>query len=117
MIAGVPSVIASLWNVDDEVTASLMETFYTYLKKGVGRGEALRSAKLDMIKTGRSDPFYWGAFVLCGDDGKISIAELPGESSGTSALILLLVGFSGAFVVCVAVISMRHQLGRRPFHL
>ncbi len=116
MISGVPSVIASLWNVDDEVTASLMETFYTYLKKGVGRGEALRSAKLDMIKSGRSDPFYWGAFVLFGDRGKISTGDSPEEAPVTSALIPALVGLSAACVVCFIVLSRRHQLMRKPFH-
>ena len=108
--------IASLWNVDDEVTASLMETFYTYLKRGVGRGEALRSAKLDMIKSGRSDPFYWGAFVLYGDGGTISIGDYVDEGSGTSALIPTLVGLAAACGACIIILTRRHQYVRKQFH-
>ena len=109
MISGVPSVIASLWNVDDEVTASLMESFYTYLKKGLGRGEALKSAKLDMIRTGRSDPFYWGAFVLCGDDGIILTGDSHGELAGAFSLLTAIVGFAAAGIVSIIVFSRRHR--------
>jgi CHAT domain-containing protein len=116
MISGVPSVIASLWNVDDEVTASLMESFYTYLKNGVRKGEALRRAKLDMIKTGRSDPFYWGAFILCGDGDKISIADSRSDLAGTSVLISAIVGFSAACILWIIVGRNRHRMVRIPFY-
>ena len=97
MISGVPSVIASLWNVDDEVTASLMEKFYTYLKNGFHRSEALRRAKIDMIKTGHSDPFYWGAFVLWGDGDKILTRDLSDEPANTK---LLTIAIGGILIVC-----------------
>jgi tetratricopeptide (TPR) repeat protein len=116
MISGVPSVIASLWNVDDEVTASLMETFYTYLKNGAGRAEALRNAKLDMIKSGRSDPFYWGAFVLCGDCGKIAIEDVPDQPPVKVALIPTLVGFSAASVVLIILFWREHKIRRKSVY-
>lgn len=67
--AGVPTLIASLWPVDDESTAFLMTKFYGYLKKGLSKNRALRRAKLDMIhaQDKKRDPFYWGAFVLLGN--------------------------------------------------
>jgi len=46
MLSGVPSVVASLWNVDDEVTAQLMEAFYSYLNAGRGKGESLRNGEI-----------------------------------------------------------------------
>ena len=115
MISGVPSVIASLWNVDDEVTASLMESFYTYLKKGVGRSEALRRAKQDMIKTGRSDPFYWGAFILCGEGDKVSIGDSHGELAGTPVFISAIAGLSAACILWIIVVRNRHRIVRIPF--
>jgi len=64
-------VIASLWNVDDEATAFLMERFYIYLKADMGKGEALRQAQMDTREQYPS-PYYWAAFVLTGDPGEIA---------------------------------------------
>jgi CHAT domain-containing protein len=53
--AGTPSVVASLWGVDDSSTAQLMASFYRNLKT-MGKAEALRQAQLELIRgEGRSD--------------------------------------------------------------
>jgi CHAT domain-containing protein len=53
--AGTPSVVASLWSVDDSSTAQLMASFYRNLKT-MGKAEALRQAQLELIRgEGRSD--------------------------------------------------------------
>jgi hypothetical protein len=93
-----------------------METFYTYLKNGAGRAEALRNAKLDMIKSGRSDPFYWGAFVLCGDCGKIAIEDVPDQPPVKVALIPTLVGFSAASVVLIILFWREHKIRRKSVY-
>lgn len=67
--AGVPSVIATLWEVNDRATSDLMSSFYKNLKtEGKFDYEALRKAQIDMLK--RSDkygqPFYWAPFILVG---------------------------------------------------
>ncbi|MDZ7261131.1 MAG: CHAT domain-containing protein, partial [candidate division KSB1 bacterium] len=69
LYAGVPSLVVSLWPVDDESTALLMKNFYQYLKTGLNKMQALQKAKLDLIKSNdwKQDPFYWGPFVLIGD--------------------------------------------------
>ncbi len=65
--AGVPSVVATLWNVSDEATAILMDGFYRNLKV-LDKAEALRKAQLKLLKTSRNNnPYYWGAFYLIGD--------------------------------------------------
>jgi len=46
--AGVPSVVASLWNVNDRATAVLMERFYKNLKE-MGKAEALQKAQISLI--------------------------------------------------------------------
>jgi CHAT domain-containing protein len=66
--AGTPTVIASLWRVDDEATAILMERFYRHLQAGLGKAAALRQAQLDML-VDYPDPYYWAGFVLSGDGG------------------------------------------------
>ena len=64
--AGAPTVIASLWTVDDEATRVLMIAFYGYLKQGFGKAAALTQAQLDLRKQ-FPHPYYWAAFVLTGD--------------------------------------------------
>ncbi|MFC1976472.1 CHAT domain-containing protein, partial [Chloroflexota bacterium] len=70
IFAGTPSVIASLWNVEDEATSLLMERFYTHLKDGMGKAEALRQAQLE-VREQYPNPYYWSGFVLSGDGGEV----------------------------------------------
>jgi CHAT domain-containing protein len=67
--AGVRSVLASLWFVNDQATADLVETFYANLKiPQSSKAEALQQAQIRLIETGGefSHPAYWGPFVLIG---------------------------------------------------
>jgi len=75
VLAGAESLVMSLWPVSDYVTRELMTNYYKNLKKGMGRGEALRQVQLDMIKRpNRRHPFYWASFIQSGEwanlDGK-----------------------------------------------
>lgn len=65
--AGARSVILTLWRINDESTAIFMNLFYRYLSEGNDKAQALRLAKMDMINSKYSHPFYWAAFVLSGD--------------------------------------------------
>jgi hypothetical protein len=71
--AGTPTVIASLWQVDDVATTSLMERFYTHYQAGMSKMEALRQAQLE---TRQEYPHFrnWAPFVLSGDGGMLSNA-------------------------------------------
>jgi len=67
--AGTPSILATLWSVDDKSTAILMKNFYTnWLQKGMTKPAALRQAQLDLKAIPEySHPFYWAPFVMIGD--------------------------------------------------
>ncbi len=69
MYAGVPRIVASLWNVDDAATAELMRMFYkAMLTEGKRPAEALRTAQVHMWRTNQwSSPYYWAAFTLQGE--------------------------------------------------
>ncbi len=68
VLAGAESVVMSLWPVSDYTTRELMTSYYTGLKNGLGRGEALRQTKLAMLKhKDRRHPFYWASFIQSGD--------------------------------------------------
>jgi CHAT domain-containing protein len=75
LYAGTPSVMASLWHVDDAATALLMEHFYTHLRAGLGKAEALRQAQVD-VRAEYPHPYYWAAFVLTGDAGEVTGAPV-----------------------------------------
>jgi CHAT domain-containing protein len=69
LFAGARSVLASLWTASDIYTTDLMEVFYRNLAVGQDEGEALRNAKLGLLKQYRiqATPFYWAGFTLVGD--------------------------------------------------
>ncbi|REJ42233.1 MAG: CHAT domain-containing protein [Microcystis flos-aquae DF17] len=61
--AGAKSVIASLWDAEDNTSAEIMTQFYQNLKNGMTKSEAMRQAKLSQIK---SHPYFWSPFILIG---------------------------------------------------
>lgn len=83
IIAGTPSVLVSLWNVDDVMTEYQMEAFYRDYLKGEHKARSLRDAQLKTIAfmekgmpagtmaSGvkiRANPRYWAAFQLVGNN-------------------------------------------------
>ena len=70
MYSGCPSVVTSLWSVDDKSTSEIMRYFYQHLKDGKTQDEALHQAKLDYLDgkgIEASHPFYWSGFVHIGN--------------------------------------------------
>lgn len=68
--SGARSTVASLWTVNDQATAALMEQFYQALTQPANqtRANALRQAQLKLLETpGYRAPFYWASFVLIGN--------------------------------------------------
>ena len=66
LVAGAARVVATLWPVDDAVTATFMAAFYTALLEGEERNTAaaaLRAARSVVVQT-HPHPFYWAAFTL-----------------------------------------------------
>lgn len=64
-IAGVKSIMMSLWEVDDEATQKLMTEFYRNLANGNTKEQSLKLAQLKVRATpGFEDPEYWAAFIL-----------------------------------------------------
>ena len=64
LYAGTSTIVASLWQVDDEATSYLMTRFYDNLNQHDKR-ESLRQAQLD-TRNKYAHPYYWAAFQLTG---------------------------------------------------
>jgi CHAT domain-containing protein len=68
VLAGSEAQMMSLWPISDQATRELMVDYYTRLKAGEGRSEALRSAQLKLLKDPkRQHPFYWASFIQSGE--------------------------------------------------
>jgi CHAT domain-containing protein/predicted negative regulator of RcsB-dependent stress response len=68
--AGARSTVASLWQINDEATALLMERFYKELAgQKSTKAEALRQAQLEVLKDPRfrEHPYFWAPYILVGN--------------------------------------------------
>ena len=64
--AGARSALATLWSINDEVSAELISEFYTALgDPEFSRASALQRAQLKVLRTHRyRHPAYWAPFLL-----------------------------------------------------
>jgi len=78
--AGCNSLVMSLWSIYDKQTADIVEHFFTHLKKGKAKDDALRQAKLDYLqnpetKAGFTHPIYWAGLVQIGDTSPVTFED------------------------------------------
>jgi len=68
MYAGTPSLVVTLWSVEDRSAADLMVRFYENINDGMEKPEALREAQLWLkSREEYAHPFYWAPFEMIGD--------------------------------------------------
>lgn len=96
--AGCPSLVMSLWSIDEKVSAEIIERFYMYLAEGMSKHHALRQAKLDHLATAQDElalPYYWAGLVLVGDVEPVDVGDTwiryAGWGVGAFAVVLILV--------------------------
>ncbi|MGK7956980.1 MAG: CHAT domain-containing protein, partial [Crocosphaera sp.] len=67
--AGARSTLATLWSVNDQASAVMMEQLYKALSTNkLSKAEALRQAQLTMLENRwYKHPFYWSAYSLIGN--------------------------------------------------
>jgi CHAT domain-containing protein len=68
IVAGVPAVFASRWNVDSITTALLMQSFYREITAGRAFSGAALAARRKVLVL-KKHPYYWAAFSLAGRAG------------------------------------------------
>lgn len=66
-MAGAQKVLSTKWKISDKASAQLMALFYDKLLDGASHSEALRYAKLKMIKKSKTaTPRLWAGYILNG---------------------------------------------------
>jgi CHAT domain-containing protein len=78
LYAGAASLLPTLWKVDDASSAELMEMFYQALLSEYSKAAALAGAQRAFLARSRTSirpyrvhPYFWAAFHLIGDPGKL----------------------------------------------
>jgi len=105
MYAGAPALLMTLWSLNDQSGAIIVEEFYKNISKGMEKDEAIRDAKLyylDNVGSQYTHPFMWAAFVQVGDYSSIEIAT-------QRSWLLYGVGFIAFFIVLLGGIKMRSK--------
>jgi CHAT domain-containing protein/tetratricopeptide (TPR) repeat protein len=97
--AGIPSLIMSLWEIDDNSGNTIMGSFYAGLQSGKPIDQSLQEAKLSYLENAegsKASPFYWSSFVPFGNMNPV---QLSAPSSNPTWIVLAaLAGCLGIFV-------------------
>ncbi len=107
VLAGVPSVIETLWPVEDVAGSKIMSSFYKYLAQGMPKNIALRQAKLDYISTTSPsfvNPKFWAAYTLVGDVSALKRIWWKDP--------LIIISLFSLFLIIAAVLIYRFRFSR-----
>lgn len=70
MYAGAPSLVTTLWQLNDQAGATLIKLFYENLRLHMDKDEAIRQAKIAYLKQmqhSAAHPALWACFIQVGD--------------------------------------------------
>lgn len=103
--AGVKSTVMSLWPVPDKQTSEIITYFYSFLKDGKPKNEALKLAKQKYLDNTSEEvlkhPFYWAGFIVTGD-----ISPLIAPSSNW---VLWILGISISLILLGSIFYFKRR--------
>lgn len=76
--AGVPSIVMTLWEVQDATGSIIMNNYYRFLSEGMTKDVALQQAKLSMLKVANmaeAHPYFWSTYIVSGDTSTINTSN------------------------------------------
>lgn len=76
--AGVPSVLATLWEVDDNIGSDIVQRFYRKLLRGVPADEALWESRKEYLRDAdrlKAHPYFWSPYGFIGQSKVIKIEQ------------------------------------------
>jgi CHAT domain-containing protein len=94
--AGCPTLISSLWRIDDRSTALIVKGFYQQLAVGKNLDDALRQSKNQYINNADeflAHPRYWAGTLLIGETAPIMLKERKPQWLFWLVFTILILGF------------------------
>lgn len=78
MYAGIPSVVMTLWELNDETSVEVIQSFYTGLANGLTKDQAMQQAKIQYLQQNKgftAHPFFWASLICIGDQQAIPLSQ------------------------------------------
>jgi len=98
ILAGAPSIVHSLWEVQDETSVVIMDKFYEFLSQGMSKNEALHQAKLayiNQVTPTLVNPYFWSGYIHTGNPEPVVKNKLQIYSLSAVLLMIICVSFIG----------------------
>ncbi|MEM6260900.1 MAG: CHAT domain-containing tetratricopeptide repeat protein [Bacteroidota bacterium] len=76
--AGCPSILMTLWSVNDRSSAQIVDTYVQELANQVPKDQALQHAKIEYLKASDdllAHPFFWAGFVGVGSSDPLEVPD------------------------------------------
>ncbi|WP_264790453.1 CHAT domain-containing protein [Aureispira anguillae] len=80
MYAGIPSIVMSLWELNDETSIQVMQSFYDNLAANQTKDQAMQQAKLTYLNNNNgfmAHPFFWASMIGIGNQQAILLNHAP----------------------------------------
>jgi CHAT domain-containing protein/tetratricopeptide (TPR) repeat protein len=77
MYSGVPSILTTLWQINDQSSSRIIQDFYHELQN-TPKHKALQLAKqhyLEQASAFRAHPYFWSGYILVGNTNRLDIAR------------------------------------------
>lgn len=110
MYAGVPSILTTLWQVNDQTSSTIIQNFYKQLAHAP-KHFALQTAKqqyLHQASAFGAHPYFWSGYILIGNSNRLDIDTLS-SSTNLWYLVLLCLFFSPIILYCIKIIRSRSR--------
>ncbi len=104
LYGGCPNVVMSLWKAGDQSTAAIMQHFFTNLKDGLSKEEALRQAKVTYLKEAdplQAHPSNWATFIMIGNQAPLHVP--------TGSPITWIIGVAAVLIVFLLYRQMKKK--------
>lgn len=108
IFAGVPSIIITLWSVEDQAGSIIMSKFYRNLVEGMEIDQALQGAKLQYLAEAdqlSAHPYLWSGYVSIGSTEAVI-------NSRSGSLFYLITALAGLIVMLLIILKVRKRKAR-----
>ncbi len=110
LVAGARALVLTLWEVGDETTLGLVETFYrSHLDRGLPADRALQAAQVEAIRAGLA-PRAWAGFALW---GSVDATRSPRSREGFATVARAGAGLAAVALGVLGLVARRGRAARR----